>query len=253
MAICILGDIHFRDDKPYFVETCEKFLDWYNNDSFNSKDNDLILLGDLVERPTLSGRVAEFLERFYNYTKFRSIHIVVGNHDLKRHFGVEQLAYDRLYGFQYSAVYDKVFNIVPYIFRSFILFLTFVVANWAMCTLFDGEGSMKNIFIDTAYALIPYVASGLIATVLSHIFVDDEYIFISAIEIIGAAWTVVLFLSGMKAVHQFSFGKTLALLLLTLVAMIAILFLLILLLTLFQQVLIFIFSIYTELSYRLRV
>ncbi|MGN1415468.1 MAG: Yip1 family protein [Oscillospiraceae bacterium] len=166
---------------------------------------------------------------------------------------VEQLAYDRMYGFQYSAVYDKVFNIVPYIFRSFIIFLTFVVANWAMCTLFDGEGSMKNIFIDTAYSLIPFVASGLIATVLSHIFVADEYIFISAIEIIGAAWTVVLFLSGMKAVHQFSFGKTLALLLLTLVAMIAILFLLILLLTLFQQVLIFVFSIYTELSYRLRV
>ncbi len=166
---------------------------------------------------------------------------------------VEQLAYDRMYGFQYSVVYDKVFNIVPYFFRSFILFLTFVVANWAMCTLFDGEGSMKNIFIDTAYSLIPFVASGLIATVLSHIFVEDEYIFISAIEIIGTAWTVVLFLSGMKAVHQFSFGKTLALLLLTVVAMIAILFLLILLLTLFQQVLIFIFSIYTELSYRLRV
>ena len=166
---------------------------------------------------------------------------------------VEQLAYDRMYGFQYSVVYDKVFNIVPYFFRSFILFLTFVVANWAMCTLFDGEGSMKNIFIDTAYSLIPFVASGLIATVLSHIFVEDEYIFISAIEIIGTAWTVVLFLSGMKAVHQFSFGKTLALLLLTVLAMIAILFLLILLLTLFQQVLIFIFSIYTELSYRLRV
>ncbi|MDD7428709.1 MAG: Yip1 family protein [Oscillospiraceae bacterium] len=166
---------------------------------------------------------------------------------------VEQLAYDRMYGFQYSAVYDKVFNIVPYIFRSFIIFLTFVVANWAMCTLFDGEGSMKNIFIDTAYSLIPYVVSGLVATVLSHLFVEDEYIFISAIEIIGTAWTVVLFLSGMKAVHQFSFGKTLALLLLTVLAMIAILFLLILLLTLFQQVLIFIFSIYTELSYRLRV
>lgn len=166
---------------------------------------------------------------------------------------VEKLAYDRMYGFQYAAVYDKVFNIVPYIFRSFILFLTFVVANWAMCTLFDGEGSMKNIFIDTAYSLIPYVVSGLVATVLSHLFVADEYIFISAIEIVGTAWTVVLFLSGMKAVHQFSFGKTLALLALTLLAMIAILFLLILLLTLFQQVLIFIFSIYTELSYRLRV
>ncbi len=166
---------------------------------------------------------------------------------------IEELAYARLYGFQYYVSYDKIFNIVPYIFRSFVLFLTFVVANWAMCTLCDGEGSMKNIFIDTAYSLIPFVSGRLIGTVLSHVLVEDEMVFISAIEIIGTAWTVVLFLSAMKAVHQFSFGKTLALLLLTLVAMIAILFLLILLLTLFQQVLIFIFSIYTELSYRLRV
>ena len=108
MAICILGDIHFRDDKPYFVETCEKFLDWFNNDSFNNKDNDLILLGDLVERPTLSGRVAEFLERFYNYSKFRSIHIVVGNHDLKRHFGVEQLAYEFYKDKPFVHIYEKI-------------------------------------------------------------------------------------------------------------------------------------------------
>jgi hypothetical protein len=166
---------------------------------------------------------------------------------------VQQLAYNRMYGFQYYSSYDKIFNIVPYIFRSFILFLTFVVANWAMCTLFDGEGSMKNIFINTAYSLIPFIGGYLIGTVLSHFLVQDEYIFIQAFEVIGTAWTVVLFISGMKAVHQFSFGKTLALLALTVVAMIAILFLLILLLTLFQQVLIFIFSIYTELSYRLRV
>ena len=166
---------------------------------------------------------------------------------------VQQLAYSRMYGFQYYSSYDKIFNIVPYIFRSFGLFLIFVVANWAMCTLFDGEGSLKNIFINTAYSLIPYIGGYLIGTVLSHVLVQDEYIFIQAFEVIGPAWTVVLFVSGMKAVHQFSFGKTLALLLLTAVAMIAILFLLVLLLTLFQQVLIFIFSIYTELSYRLRV
>lgn len=166
---------------------------------------------------------------------------------------VQQLAYSRMYGFQYYSSYDKIFNIVPYIFRSFGLFLIFVVANWAMCTLFDGEGSLKNIFINTAYSLIPYIGGYLIGTVLSHVLVQDEYIFIQAFEVIGTAWTVVLFVSGMKAVHQFSFGKTLALLLLTVVAMIAILFLLVLLLTLFQQVLIFIFSIYTELSYRLRV
>ncbi len=166
---------------------------------------------------------------------------------------VQQVAYSRLYGFQYYSDYDKIFNIVPYIFKSFIIFGTWVVANWAMCTLFDGEGTMKNIFINSAYALIPYITGYLIGTVMSHFLIKDEYVFIQSIEIIGTCWTFVLLISGIKAVHQFSFGKTIALMLLTIAAMIAILFLLVLLLTLFQQVIIFILSIYTELSYRLRV
>ncbi len=166
---------------------------------------------------------------------------------------IQQLAYNRMYGFQYYSDYDKIFNIVPYIFRSFGLFILYVVCNWAMCTLFDGEGSMKNIFIVTAYSLIPYISGYLIGTVLSHILIRDEYVFIQTFEIVGLAWTVVLFISAMKAVHQFSFGKTLALIALTLVAMVLVIFLLVLLLTLFQQVIIFIFTIYTELSYRLRV
>ncbi|MCD7730834.1 MAG: YIP1 family protein [Oscillospiraceae bacterium] len=166
---------------------------------------------------------------------------------------IQQIAYNRLYGFQYYSDYDKIFNIVPYIFKSFILFGVWVVANWAMCTLFDGEGSMKNIFIYSAYALVPYITGYLIGTVLSHFLIQDEYIFIQAFEIIGLCWSFILAISAMKAVHQFSFGKTIALILLTLVAMVAMLFLLVLLLTLFQQVLIFIFSIYTELSYRFRV
>ena len=166
---------------------------------------------------------------------------------------IQQLAYNRMYGFQYYSSYDKIFNIIPFIFQSFGLFILYVVCNWAMCTLFDGEGNMKNIFIVTAYSLIPYIAGYLIGTVLSHVLIKDEYIFIQAFEIIGTAWTGVLFLSAMKAVHQFSFGKTLALIALTLVAMVLVVFLLVLLLTLFQQVAIFIFTIYTELSYRLRV
>lgn len=166
---------------------------------------------------------------------------------------IQQIAYSRLYGFQYYSDYDKIFNIVPYIFKSFVLFGVWVVANWAMCTLFDGEGSMKNIFIYSAYALVPYIAGYLIGTVLSHFLIKDEYIFIQAFEILGTCWSFVLVISAMKAVHQFSLGKTLALILLTILAMVAMLFLLVLLLTLFQQVLIFVFSIYTELSYRLRV
>lgn len=163
------------------------------------------------------------------------------------------IAYGRLYGFQFYVSYDKTFNIIPYLVKSIVLFATWVVGNWAVCTLFDGEGTMKNICVYSAYALIPYIAQIYINVFLSHFLIRDEYIFMQAIEIIGTGWTVILIFSAIKAVHQYSFLKTVAAVVATVVAMLIMLFLLVLLLSLIQQVWVFILSIYTELSYRIRV
>jgi hypothetical protein len=167
-------------------------------------------------------------------------------------FFISAVAYGRLYGFQYYVDYDKTFNIVPYLVQSVILFLVWVVSNWAMSTFFSGEGKMKSIFIYSAYALVPFVISQLTTTILSHVLVQDEYVFMVTIDVIGFLWSAALMINAIKAVHQFSIGRTLVLIGLTFVAMIVILFLLVLILTLFQQVLIFIFSIYTEIAYRVR-
>lgn len=163
------------------------------------------------------------------------------------------IAYGRLYGFQFYVSYDKTFNIIPYLVKSVVLFATWVVGNWAVCTLFDGEGTMKNICIYSAYALIPYIAQIYINVILSHFLIRDEYIFMQAIEILGIGWSVILVFSAIKAVHQYSFMKTVAAVVATVAAMLIMLFLLVLMLSLVQQVWIFISSIYTELSYRIRV
>ena len=164
-----------------------------------------------------------------------------------------EIAFGRLYGFQFYIAYDKTFNIIPYIVRSFVLFGAWTVGNWSVCTLLDGEGTLKNISIYSAYALIPYTVQLYINVILSHFLIRDEYVFMQIIELIGVGWTVILLFSAIKSVHQYSFGKTVLAIVLTIAAMLIMLFLLVLLMSLIQQIFIFISTVYTELSYRARV
>lgn len=166
---------------------------------------------------------------------------------------VALIANDRWCGFQFRPLPDAMFSVVPYIMRSVVYFLAWVLGNWAICTLLDGEGSMKNICIYSSYALIPYIVSTFVNVVLSHILVRAEAVFFSSVYYIGLIWTAVMLFSAIKAVHQYSFTKTVAAILLTLFAMLVILFLAVLLLSLFQKVYVFFYSLYTEILYRIRV
>lgn len=166
---------------------------------------------------------------------------------------VGAILYDNAYGYQFHASTEKMFSVVPYIVQTIALFLTWVVGNWSVCTLLDGEGTMKKIYIYSAYALIPYVVSLYVETLLSHILIQDESIFITLVQWIGILWSVVLLFNAIKAAHQYSASKNILAIILTIVAMAIILILLVLLVALFQQVYVFISSIYTEITYRLRV
>lgn len=94
--IVILGDLHFRSDKDYFIEIGENIIKWFSSWKCNSPENELILAGDLVEQAAPGGLTISFLERFVNASKFSKIHICVGNHDDKKINGIQQLAYEFL-------------------------------------------------------------------------------------------------------------------------------------------------------------
>ena len=81
----------------------------------------------------------------------------------------------------------------------------------------------------------------------------DEAVFIDTVYILGLGWSAVLVFSAIRAVHQYSFLKTIGAIILTISAMLIMLFLLVLLLSLLQQVYVFVYSIYTELAYRVKV
>lgn len=160
---------------------------------------------------------------------------------------------DLMTGFLFSGSYTKIFNVVPLFSSSVILFFVWVVGNWSLCTLFNGEGNMYKICCVSAYSLVPYLISQVINITASNFLLRSEGAFMDFVAYIGLVWTAVLLISGMKTVHQYTIPKTLLAMVFTLVAMVIILFVAILLLSLFQQVFIFGYSIYTELMYRFSV
>lgn len=165
---------------------------------------------------------------------------------------VAMVADRQLTGFQFNGAYVKVFNVVPLLVQSVVYFVAWVVANWMLCTLFDGEGTLKKIWIYSAYSLVPYIACTFLAVLISNFIVSEEMIWMTAIYYLGLGWSVVLMIQAMRAAHQYTFLKTLISMFFTLVTMLLILFLAILMLSLFQQVYIFGYNIYTEISYRIR-
>ncbi|WP_044974984.1 Yip1 family protein [Ruminococcus sp. HUN007] len=161
--------------------------------------------------------------------------------------------HDRLYGFQFHDSYDRIFNIIPYIVKSIVLFAAWVVGNWSVCTLLDGEGTLRRICIFSAYALIPYVASLFITTLMSNVLIADEGVFISCVYGTAVLWSGVLLFNAVKTVHQYTAAKTVSAVFLTIVSMFIMMFLLVLVLSLFQKAGLFIYSIYTEIQYRIKV
>lgn len=145
---------------------------------------------------------------------------------------------------------DKL-NILLELAYTAIPFLLWVISNWSFCTLMDGEGKFREICIFSAYALTPLVVFTVPAVILSNFMILQEGTFLNLYNSVLKIWTFVLMVIAMKEVHQYSIKKTFASMALTVVGMAIIIFLAMLILSLFQQLFIFISTVYSEIMYRI--
>lgn len=203
-------------------------------------------ISGLIHRVNIKIKIKLPIRKWLNNPLVSSFFII-----LMMFFG--QIAWGRLYGFQFGYPDDKTFSIVPYIVKSMVIFAAWVTGSRAVSTFLDGSGTAKNICISSARALVPYIVQLYICVGLSHILVQDEYVFMSIISIVGTVWTAVLLFLATKDVHGYSGGKTAFSILLTIAAMLIMLFLLVLFMSLMQQVWVFISTVFTEFTYRIRI
>ena len=114
----------------------------------------------------------------------------------------------------------------------------------------EGEGSLKDIFIATGFALKPYIYLSIPLFIMSHVLTSEEAVFYTVLNTISIIWVVALLFFGMMMTHDYSLGKALLTLLLTLVGICLILFISLLLVNLVQEVFAFGFNLYKEILFR---
>lgn len=103
------------------------------------------------------------------------------------------------------------------LFTSIPLFL-WILANYFVGNVTDGEGKLKDLFIGTIYAMSPYLLFALPIALLSRVLTYNESFVYYLLITVMDAWCAILLFKNFQEMHAYSFGKTIKNLLLTLVA-----------------------------------
>lgn len=125
------------------------------------------------------------------------------------------------------------------------------ISNWCLTTLFDGEGSFRDILMASGYSLAPIVVLVIPSVILSNWLTIDEQAFYTIFVTIATVWMIFLMFAGTMTVHQYTPGKTVLITLAILLGMAIILFLVLLFFTLLQGVAGFFTEVVEELIERL--
>ncbi len=130
-------------------------------------------------------------------------------------------------------------------------FIIFVVTNWALTTLFDGKGTLKDVWIASAYAMTPYPLIVIPNTIFSNFLAEEEDTFNYFFHDFSIVWSALLFISAVMMVHAYSIGKTMLCILFTILGMAVVIFLLLLFFSLISDAGAFFYSLYKEVIFRL--
>lgn len=125
-----------------------------------------------------------------------------------------------------------------------------VIANWCLTTLFEGEGSLKDVFIATCYALFPLVLTLVPATLISNVVLIEETGIIDLLISIGYIWSLMLIFFGSQTTHDYTLGKNLIMTIATILGMAIVMFIGILFTSLIGNMVSFVTNIIVELQYR---
>lgn len=158
-------------------------------------------------------------------------------------------------GFQYTGF---ILNHNPlFMMNSITIFVTtlfpyvlFMISNWSVTSLFDGNGSFGDIYIVLSYALVPKLIFDLLGIIFSSFVILEEAPLLYAFTAIGTIWFLFIVFCGLTVIHEYTVTTNIVTLIVSFFAAIVIVFLTMLYFTLIGKVIGFVYAVISELGKR---
>ena len=152
--------------------------------------------------------------------------------------------------FQFIGASADGFNSVLTLLKTIGAVLLFTVSNWAVATLLQGRGTLKEIYMVTCYSLSPLILSNFLYVILSHSISLSESAFIGILSTFLMIYAGLIFVFGLMTVHDLTFGRFLGITLLSLFGILVVVFIGVIVFMLAQQLYTFVLTLITEIKYR---
>lgn len=94
------------------------------------------------------------------------------------------------------------------LFSIVFVVVLWVVSNYLICSINDGEGSISNVYNATAYALTPFILIMPLVTIISNGLTLEQAVFYNIPIDILIIWIAFLMFFMIKDIHNFEVGET---------------------------------------------
>lgn len=127
-----------------------------------------------------------------------------------------------------------------------------VIGNYLICSITEGEASLKNLYMGFIYSFMPYLVLKPVVILLSHVLTENEAFIINFLNFIIYAGSLILLIIMTKELNNYSLKETVKNILLTLFTMLVILVVLFIIFVLFRQLYNFLEELLNEVIYIVR-
>ncbi|WP_274361939.1 YIP1 family protein [Paenibacillus thermotolerans] len=141
-------------------------------------------------------------------------------------------------------------DLMPIILTTAVPLVFWVVMNYMVSTISDGEGKFSEVYIGTIYALSPYLIFVLPIALLSNVLTFNEKFVYDYSMMFIQGWSILLVCIMVKELHDYTFGQTVRNLFLTLFGIVMAALVIFLLVLLFNQEVDFVQTIVQEMRNR---